>query len=121
MKADIQKTVPASTRPNGAPKDSEDNDVPLGGVGAPPSGLKGEQDIAGPHGEHDWVDVTIDMPGQRDDESTVVFLAQMIHEGLIADGTLPMKLYINRRWHWKLYIEVGLAPCPLFFSLIQSP
>lgn len=120
VKADIQKTIPASTRYNGTLKAGDNNDVSMGGVGGPQSGLKDEEDIAGPHGEPDWVDVTIDMPGQRDDDSTVVFLAQMIHEGLVADGTLPLKLYINRRWHWKLYIDVGLAPSINSSSLISS-
>ena len=53
-----------------------------------------------------WVDVTIDMPGQRDDDSLAVFLAQMIHEGLVTDETLLRQLFINQKWHWKLYIDV---------------
>lgn len=122
VKADIQKTVLASTQRNGTFKAGENDDVSMGGVGGPQSGLKDEEDIAGPHGEHNWVDVTIDMPGQRDDDSTVVILAQMIHEGLVADGTLPLKLYINRRWHWKLYIDVSLAPVHLSpLSYLVSP
>ena len=59
------------------------------------------------HTKHGWVEVTIDMPGPRDDDSNVVFLAQMIHEGLVADGALHWRLLINQRWHWKLYIDVG--------------
>lgn len=68
------------------------------------------QDAAGARAptEHAWVEVTIDMPGQRDDDSSVVFLAQMIHEGLVADGTLPRRLFLNQRWHWKLNIDVRL-------------
>ena len=53
-----------------------------------------------------WVEITIDVPGQRDDDSVVVFLTQLIHESLVADGSLPKRLFINQRWHWKLYIDV---------------
>ena len=127
VKADIQKTDPASARRNGTFQAGENNNASMGGVGGPQSGLRDEEDMADPHGEHDWIDVTIDMRGQRDDDSTVVFLAQMIHEGLVADGTLSLKLYINQRWHWKLFIDVSLAPfhCHLLFisslSVVYCP
>ena len=62
-------------------------------------------------GEDKWIEVTVDMPGQRDDDAMVVFLAQMIHEGLVADGGLRNRLVINARWHWRLYIDVRTPSC----------
>lgn len=53
-----------------------------------------------------WVEVTLDIPGTKDDDATVVFLARMIHEGIMADGVLLDRLRINRRWHWKLFVDV---------------
>ena len=63
-------------------------------------------------GKAEWVEVTVDIPGQRDDEPVVVFLGAMLHEALVAEGGLPRALYISARWHWKLYIDV----CPPFFA-----
>lgn len=60
-------------------------------------------------GEDRWIEVTVDMPGQRDDDAMVVFLAQMIHEGLVADGALRKRLVINPRWHWRIYIDVRIS------------
>ncbi len=75
-------------------------------------GIEGEGE--GGIGDEKWIEVTVDMPGQRDDDATVVFLAQMIHEGLVADGWLKNRLVINARWHWRLYIDVG-TPIPIPF------
>lgn len=63
-------------------------------------------------GDDKWVEVTVDVPGQRDDDAMVVFLSQMIHEGLVADGALRYKLMINSRWHWRLYVDVRTPPFP---------
>lgn len=71
-------------------------------------------------GEDKWIEVTVDMPGQREDDAMVVFLAQMIHEGLVADGGLRTRLVINARWHWRLYIDVRIyspPPVPSFTIL----
>lgn len=62
--------------------------------------------LAKGRGEDGWIEVSIDVPGQRDDDAMVVFLAQMIHEALIADGGLRSRLVINGRWHWRLYVDV---------------
>lgn len=61
-------------------------------------------------GENAWVEMSIEIPGFRDDDSLPVFLASMLTEALLADGDLKDRLYINRRYHWKLYIDVGLLP-----------
>ena len=65
-------------------------------------------DVGKGGGEERWIEVSVDMPGQRDDDAMVVFLGQMIHEGLVADQFLQNRLVINDRWHWRLYIDV----CP---------
>lgn len=78
-------------------------DEEMGGVEREGEGESGRRKGIG---EDRWIEVTVDMPGQRDDDVMVVFLAQMIHEGLVADGTLRNRLVINPRWHWRLYIDV---------------
>lgn len=100
MKAEVEKAQGAENHrwyddmgERGSGEDEE-----MGGVGGDGRGKGG--------GEDKWVEVTVDMPGQRDDDAMVVFLAQMIHEGLVADGGLRNRLVINARWHWRLYIDV---------------
>lgn len=63
-------------------------------------------------GRAEWLEMTIDIPGFRDDEGTTVFLASMLSEALCADGELGSKLVINRRFHWKLYLDVSFNPVP---------
>ena len=57
-------------------------------------------------GESSWVEVSIEVPGYRDDDALPVFLSAMLTEALVADGKLKDRLYINRRFHWKLFIDV---------------
>lgn len=71
-------------------------------------GWEGE---AGGDGKAEWVEVTVDIPGQRDDEPVVVFLGAMLHEALVAGGGLQRALRISGGWHWKLYIDVRLHLC----------
>lgn len=87
-----------------------EEDSEMGGLEGDPGRGKGSK------GEDKWIEVTVDMPGQRDDDAIVVFLAQMIHEGLVADGGLRKRLVINARWHWRLYIDVRNTP-PLTTAL----
>ncbi|CAF9933094.1 MAG: hypothetical protein ALECFALPRED_005476 [Alectoria fallacina] len=96
----------------------DDDEEQMGGV----EGIKGEgkgEAGRGRRGSGDdrWIEVTVDMPGQRDDDATVVFLAQMIHEGLVADGALRHRLVINPRWHWRLYIDILLLSPPHTYPL----
>lgn len=77
-------------------------DAEMGGVEGDGGSGRGK----GVEGEDRWIEVTVDMPGQRDDDAMVVFLAQMIHEGLVADGGLRNRLVLNARWHWRLYVDV---------------
>lgn len=72
-------------------------------------------------GENDWLELSVEIPGYRDDDSGTVFLATMLSEALLADGELTKKLWINRRFHWKLYLDVSLGtlrPAPLLSFLV---
>ncbi|MCJ1259417.1 hypothetical protein MMC24_007254 [Lignoscripta atroalba] len=62
-------------------------------------------------GENSWVEMTIEIPGFRDDDPLPIFLAAMLNEALLATGELVDSLWINRRFHWKLYIDVRLPFC----------
>lgn len=57
-------------------------------------------------GDNDWVEMGIEIPGFRDDDALPVFLSAMLTEALLASGDLKDRLWINRRFHWKLYIDV---------------
>lgn len=57
-------------------------------------------------GLNSWVEVGVEIPGFRDDDALPVFLASMLTESLLASGGLKDRLYINSRFHWKLYIDV---------------
>ncbi|KAI1287213.1 hypothetical protein F5Y03DRAFT_124030 [Xylaria venustula] len=73
--------------------------------------------LAERRGENDWVELTVEIPGYRDDDSGTVFLATMLSEALLADGELTKKLWINRRFHWKLYLDIILISPPLSYPL----
>ena len=50
---------------------------------------------------------SIEIPGMRDDDPMPVFLSAMLTEALLADAELKDRLWINSRFHWRLYIDVG--------------
>ena len=71
-------------------------------------------------GESSWVEMSIEVPGYRDDDALPVFLSAMLTEALVADGKLKDRLYINRRFHWKLYIDVCVHkyfPLPMCYPI----
>ncbi|MCJ1270570.1 hypothetical protein MMC22_010467 [Lobaria immixta] len=81
-------------------------------------------------GDDAWVEVTVEMAGlslqqqqqqQRggggDDEGGLVFLEQMLREGLLADGTLTARLALGRRWHWRLLVDILLLSPPHTYPL----
>ena len=84
------------------------------------SGAGGEDGTA--TGQGSWVQMSIEIPGFRDDDALPVFLAEMMREPLVGSvsggsgkgedgemaGGLKGRLVINRRWHWRLYIDVSL-------------
>ena len=57
-------------------------------------------------GHTSWVEMTIEIPGYRDDDALPIFLAAMLNEALLSTTDLIDKLWINDRFHWKLYIDV---------------
>ena len=67
-------------------------------------------------GRQDWVSLNLDISGTRDDDPSSAFLSEMLREALVAGNTLPDRLVINSRWHWKLYIDV----CPPSSSKLVS-
>ncbi|KAI1737113.1 hypothetical protein F4680DRAFT_221005 [Xylaria scruposa] len=68
-------------------------------------------------GEDEWLELSVEIPGYRDDDSGTVFLSTMLSEALLADGELTKKLWINRRFHWKLYLDIILISPPLSYPL----
>ena len=58
-------------------------------------------------GDKKWVELSIEIPGMRDDDPMPIFLAAMLSEALLATGELVGRLHINVNWHWKLYIDVS--------------
>jgi exosome complex component RRP42 len=57
-------------------------------------------------GDSAWVELTVEIPGFRSDDAMPVFLAALLNEALLADREFTRRLWINRRFHWKLYIDV---------------
>ncbi|KAK4122680.1 hypothetical protein N657DRAFT_620674 [Parathielavia appendiculata] len=68
-------------------------------------------------GDASWVEMTVEIPGLRDDDSGTAFLAAMLSEALLADGGFTKRLWINRRFHWKLYLDIILISPPLSYPL----
>ncbi|GAB7348620.1 hypothetical protein MBLNU459_g6995t1 [Dothideomycetes sp. NU459] len=68
-------------------------------------------------GSPSWVEVALDIPGYREDDALPVFLSAMLTEALVADGSLKDRLYINTRFHWRLYIDILLLSAPLSYPL----
>lgn len=75
-------------------------------------------------GDNAWVEVSVEIPGFRDDDSMPVFLAALLNEALVADGEFTRRLWINNRFHWKLYIDVCILKlnlrCKLTIFLMRS-
>ncbi|PSN59784.1 exoribonuclease family protein [Corynespora cassiicola Philippines] len=68
-------------------------------------------------GQSAWIEMSVEIPGFRDDDALPVFLASMLTESLLASGALTDRLYINSRFHWKLYIDILLLSPPLSYPL----
>lgn len=60
-------------------------------------------------GETAWVEIAVELPGTRDDDANTIYLAEMLSEALLADGEFVKRLWINHRFHWKLYLDVCIA------------
>lgn len=60
-------------------------------------------------GERDWLELSVEIPGFRDDDSMPVFMAAMLSEALLADAEFVGRLWINLRFHWKIYVDVSFS------------
>lgn len=91
----------------GVKAEIEKTTVPPGGEGDDGQRTGGSEAHDRAQARDDWLEMTIEIPGQRDGEATTVFLAEMLREALLADGELARKLCINRRFHWRMYLDVS--------------
>ncbi|KAL6708461.1 Exosome complex component rrp42 [Coniothyrium glycines] len=71
----------------------------------------------GAKGQNSWVEMSVEVPGFREDDALPVFLSSMLTESLLASGELKDRLYINRRFHWKIYVDILLLSPPLSYPL----
>ncbi|KAL0940746.1 3 exoribonuclease family protein [Colletotrichum truncatum] len=92
VKAEIEKTP----KPPGSDEDIEET-------------KKARQDGEEARGRNEWLEITVEIPGSRDDDAATIFLANMLSEALLADGEFSKKLRINSRFHWKLYLDVRIT------------
>ena len=107
MKGEIEKTsFPGQTAANGEEDDEGD--------GTEEEERKGGGGVI--VGGGNWVELSIDIPGSRDDDAGTAFLGSMIHEAIVADGMLKRRLWINGRWHWRLFVDVSYILW--FFTLV---
>jgi exosome complex component RRP42 len=107
VKAEVEKSTPRSAAlletSATADDDDEDENTPE----------------AGRSGENAWVEVTVEIPGFRDDDAMPVFLAALLSEALLADGEFTRRLWINSRFHWRLYVDVCISITSQF-SILTS-
>ncbi|KAI1004571.1 hypothetical protein K3495_g3644 [Podosphaera aphanis] len=76
-----------------------------------------EMEDAEKRGMNEWVDVDVELPGVRDDDSMPVFMAAILKEALLTDVEFTKKLWINSRYHWKLNLDILLLSQPLSYPL----
>ncbi|KAJ5594869.1 uncharacterized protein N7459_001077 [Penicillium hispanicum] len=121
VKAEVERSVPSSDTLN------TQNDF------GPSDDREGQEDSSAVSGHGSWVQMSIEIPGFRDDDALPVFLSEMMRESLVGSvagrrgdgageqadmaGGLKGRLVINKRWHWRLYIDVLLLSQPLSYPL----
>ncbi|KAL8708521.1 MAG: hypothetical protein Q9220_006573 [cf. Caloplaca sp. 1 TL-2023] len=118
VKAEVERTPGTSNTPSVTQRATADGDLDV-------TMHSGEEDMeeerrrhAQGRGQDSWIEVTVDMPGfGRDDDGMVVFLAQVLQEGLVADGTLRDRLWIGWGWHWRVYVDILLLTAPNSYPL----
>ena len=97
VRCDVEATIGSAQLASSTGAEDDDDDMMRqGGAG----------------GEADWISLTIEIPGFRDDDSLPVFLGSLLSESLTQSGFLAKRLVINRLWHWRIYIDVSLNPPP---------
>ncbi|PWY72089.1 exoribonuclease family protein [Aspergillus eucalypticola CBS 122712] len=122
VKAEVEKTVVAAEALNLSQQQTQEDYADNEG---------GEGQKTSSHGHGSWVQMSIEIPGFRDDDALPVFLSEMMREPLVESvagagdgmggdemaGGLKGRLVINKRWHWRLYIDVLLLSQPLSYPL----
>ncbi|EME49927.1 hypothetical protein DOTSEDRAFT_164756 [Dothistroma septosporum NZE10] len=78
----------------------------------------GEEEERIGKGRDEWLEVAIEIPGMRDDDALPVFLAAMVTEAMSTDGGgVRDQLWINQRFHWRLFVDILLLSQPLSYPL----
>lgn len=117
VKAEVEKTVLSADTLDASNLSQQQGDF------AAQEGRDGREGAgsAAVAGHGSWVQVSIEIPGFRDDDALPVFLSEMMRESLVGSvaggndssdemaGGLKGRLVINKRWHWRLYIDVSLS------------
>ncbi|KAL8849203.1 MAG: hypothetical protein Q9221_005829 [Calogaya cf. arnoldii] len=118
VKAEVERTLGASNTSNNLRSRGEDGDEDTKMHSAEEDMDEERRRQGRGKGQDSWIEVTIDMPGfGRDDDGVVVFLAQMLQEGLVADGGLRDRLWIGWGWHWRVYVDILLLTAPNSYPL----
>ncbi|QSS66173.1 hypothetical protein I7I51_07026, partial [Histoplasma capsulatum] len=117
VKAEVERTVAGGVLDREGGIEGEGN----GEGGGEDGGQEGGRG-KGRGGESSWVEMSIEIPGLRDDDSLPVFLAEMMREALMVSGSgerdeLKGRLVINGGWHWRIYIDILLVSPPLSYPL----
>lgn len=82
-------------------------------------GIKAEVEPTVDGKRRDWVEVGVEVQGQRDDDPLGVFLGMTVSESLLTPtSTLTERLVITAKFHWKLYIDVCAQITSFGFFLI---
>ncbi|KAL2753721.1 hypothetical protein ACRALDRAFT_2111420 [Sodiomyces alcalophilus JCM 7366] len=113
VKAELEKTIDPFGR--GRTTGELDSRIRQSGDSGEAGGA-GSEDAAR-EGRSEWLEMTVEIPGVRDDDAGTIFLAKMLSEALLADRQFAKKLYINQRFHWKLYLDILLISPPLSYPL----
>jgi len=111
IKAEVEKTAQA---PHHTSTSEDVLDTNMNDADAKDTGAKSQTKAQTSHTD---LDLSIEIPGFRDDDPLPIFLASMLTETLLSTPHLSQKLHINVRWHWKLYIDVLLLSPPLSYPL----
>ena len=117
VKLEVEKTLPSRSSSSSG----------TGKSGIEGTGTNGVNEVD----EAEWVEISIDIPGLRDDDTLPVFLAEMLREAILAPASSSSsssssssgssttttidedmdflrsgRLTINGRFHWRLWIDV---------------
>lgn len=123
VKAEVERTLASDALDFRQLQELQQDDGGAADEDAGEGGRDGSQAAAG---QSAWVQMSIEIPGFRDDDALPVFLSEMMRESLVGSnvgtdssmaGGLRSRLVINRRWHWRLYIDVRDFCAPSVLSM----